>query len=590
MAFTGTYKIEELLFCQRWRVVKIYSVILILFFISLTAMAEEISINPDSDIAAEIEDATAGEDVLVFEPGEYEINLVIDKNIELRGRDTTNTVLKAKDDDEPVISFNSATNATIRKFTFQENSVAVRVFDASVSVTIDIGNNVFDNNKTAIELGDASTINIENNTFFNNDVAIVSNDVESIIEVYQNIFADNATTLDLQNSDDIRYNCFDETLNGFTGSNGNIVAAPEFVDQVNGDFHLTEDSNCIDEGESDLDVDGSITDLGAFGGQNADQIPHAVTITELQVSGNDSIFVRWEENLDYRVEGYKVYYSNSELKGLNSFDDRKELDPFDATTTLETTIVGLDLTVQTPEAPVISSISPRNEKLIVRWNKPEHANAYTLYYQPQSGSENLVELGDVDEYTITGLSNGTVYDVWLIAHQQKQFHFQVAAYLEDSTDNNFRESSFVLDDEVVNIGDKVSSGASTKEQATPEKIVAFPDLPNEGCFIATAAFGFYSAHEVQILRDFRDDYLLTNYYGKHFVDWYYQYGPKAAGFINEYEILKPIVRAGLYPLIIAVQLINRSFTAFILLFLFLIGLSSYLFMKLIHNPKAKAVV
>ena len=202
-----------------------------------------------------------------------------------------------------------------------------------------------------------------------------------------------------------------------------------------------------------------------------------------------------------------------------------------------------------------------------------------------------MELEDVNEHTLTGLINGTVYEVWLIAHYQKQFRFQVAAYidLESDNENDLRESSFVLDDEIVDIGDRVSSGSSSKVSASPEKIVAFPNLPNDGCFIATAAFGFYSAHEVQLLRDFRDQYLLPTMYGKQFVDWYYHHGPKAAALLNEYEFLKPIVRGGLYPVLVSVQLINLSFTLFILLLITLISAMSYLLMKLIRSPKTQEV-
>jgi len=46
----------------------------------------------------------------------------------------------------------------------------------------------------------------------------------------------------------------------------NIDADPLFVDPENGDFHLTEDSPCIDTGdlESDPDPDGTRADMGAF--------------------------------------------------------------------------------------------------------------------------------------------------------------------------------------------------------------------------------------------------------------------------------------------------------------------------------------
>ena len=47
---------------------------------------------------------------------------------------------------------------------------------------------------------------------------------------------------------------------------GNIDADPLFVDPENGDYHLTENSPCIDAGDPDspFDPDGTIADMGAF--------------------------------------------------------------------------------------------------------------------------------------------------------------------------------------------------------------------------------------------------------------------------------------------------------------------------------------
>ncbi|MDL1957729.1 MAG: PKD domain-containing protein, partial [Candidatus Desulfofervidus auxilii] len=69
------------------------------------------------------------------------------------------------------------------------------------------------------------------------------------------------------------------------------------------------------------------------------------------------------------------------------------------------------------------------------------------------------------------------------------------------------------------------------------------------CFIATAAFGTPMAKEVEILRKFRDKYLLTNPYGRKFVELYYKYSPSIANYIRDKETLKAIVRLSLKPLI-----------------------------------------
>lgn len=70
-----------------------------------------------------------------------------------------------------------------------------------------------------------------------------------------------------------------------------------------------------------------------------------------------------------------------------------------------------------------------------------------------------------------------------------------------------------------------------------------------GCFIATAAYGTPMAEEIDILRDFRDQYLLTNPVGETLVELYYKTSPPIADFIDDHPALKPVVRAALVPAI-----------------------------------------
>ena len=70
-----------------------------------------------------------------------------------------------------------------------------------------------------------------------------------------------------------------------------------------------------------------------------------------------------------------------------------------------------------------------------------------------------------------------------------------------------------------------------------------------GCFIATAAYGSPMEPKVQILRDFRDTYLLRSTLGSGIVKIYYRLSPKAAGFITEREPLRYVVRIALLPFV-----------------------------------------
>jgi uncharacterized protein YfcZ (UPF0381/DUF406 family) len=70
------------------------------------------------------------------------------------------------------------------------------------------------------------------------------------------------------------------------------------------------------------------------------------------------------------------------------------------------------------------------------------------------------------------------------------------------------------------------------------------------CFIATAAYGTPMAEEIQILREFRDEYLQTNPAGQALVNLYYRFSPPVARFITEYPALKPVVRTALLPAVV----------------------------------------
>lgn len=77
--------------------------------------------------------------------------------------------------------------------------------------------------------------------------------------------------------------------------------------------------------------------------------------------------------------------------------------------------------------------------------------------------------------------------------------------------------------------------------------------PTGGCFIATAAYGTEMAPEVQTLRKFRDEDMLTNPIGTALVHGYYFVSPPIADYIRNKENLKSAVRTALKPIIFTVK-------------------------------------
>ena len=76
------------------------------------------------------------------------------------------------------------------------------------------------------------------------------------------------------------------------------------------------------------------------------------------------------------------------------------------------------------------------------------------------------------------------------------------------------------------------------------------------CFIATAAYGTPLHEDIKVLRDFRDQYLMSNAAGRAFVKIYYTTSPPIADVIREHEGMKIAVRDGLVkPLVQVVSII-----------------------------------
>jgi hypothetical protein len=93
------------------------------------------------------------------------------------------------------------------------------------------------------------------------------------------------------------------------------------------------------------------------------------------------------------------------------------------------------------------------------------------------------------------------------------------------------------------------AGIAADESSSYTAVSSSGGGSGSGCFIATAAYGSKFEEHVQILRRFRDLYLMPNKIGRAFVSAYYRYSPPVADFIAHHDTLRAIVRWSLLPLI-----------------------------------------
>jgi len=144
---------------------------------------------------------------------------------------------------------------------------------------------------------------------------------------------------------------------------------------------------------------------------------------------------------------------------------------------------------------------------------------------------------NVTSYSDTGLSEAITY------------YYRVRAY------NGAGESDYSNEASAATLSSPSNNGGSSGSSGG--------DGGGGGCFIATAAYGSPLHPYVKALREFRNKHLLTNPYGKTFVELYYKYSPAIAEVIKDSEFLKAVTRVILTPVVMFVVYPYISLVVFI---------------------------
>jgi len=104
----------------------------------------------------------------------------------------------------------------------------------------------------------------------------------------------------------------------------------------------------------------------------------------------------------------------------------------------------------------------------------------------------------------------------------------------------------------------VTIGGSQPVQPTQPTQPVQSTQPKSGCLIATAAFGSELAPQVQFLREYRDNTIMTTVAGSSFLNAfnavYYSFSPTVADTERTHPLLQEIVKAGISPLLVILQI------------------------------------
>jgi hypothetical protein len=225
------------------------------------------------------------------------------------------------------------------------------------SGTLDACNNIFYHNKwltPAVITGTRDIVFAQNTIVLRLDIGHSSNDalmaygnrLEQCL-IYNNIFAGVRPRILFINSPPERpaikvaYNCFystrpfrqDEYVAAIAWEGlpleidsiyGNVYADPMLVDDWNGDLRLQQGSPCIDAGAPwILDVDGTRSDIGAFGGPDGEfyvyqDLAPAAPLKFRSWREKRGVIIEWQRNTESDLDHYALFRGSGVAPALDS--------------------------------------------------------------------------------------------------------------------------------------------------------------------------------------------------------------------------------------------------------------------------------
>lgn len=183
--------------------------------------------------------------------------------------------------------------------------------------------------------------------------------------------------------------------------------------------------------------------------------------------------------------------------------------------------------------PTLLSVSREAKGVRLNWqDNTQNEDGYEIWRQ--AGTENYYKIGtvgrDVTTYLDENINSNTYY------------YYKVRAYNNQNVYSDYSAEVFI-------------------------EINGTQSVSNKKCFIATAAYGTPFHSHLDVLRGFRDRYLMSNSIGKRFVDVYYKYSPPIAEVISKHILLRVLTLLILVPLVYALKFpLTAIFFVFLLFF------------------------
>ena len=161
--------------------------------------------------------------------------------------------------------------------------------------------------------------------------------------------------------------------------------------------------------------------------------------------------------------------------------------------------------------------------------------------------------------TVSFSGHGTDPNGSIVAYEWSS---SIDAFLSSS--NSFSSSALSIGTHTIHFKVKDDDGTWSTEATATLTITAQGE--EKRCIIATATYGSELAPEVQFLRGFRDNIVLSTFAGSQFMRvfnaWYYSFSPSVAFFIAQQPVATTIMRGVLYPLIGILHLSSMIYSVF----------------------------